>query len=149
MKTEHLLTAGFCCAAAISSVWAVQLYVAGPQYPEGLAFSEYSTIDHPLYRPPDMVRIEPDTFDGELITGSLPKRGNPTQSRRTSTSTYDIVGIYDQMAVVKNKQGKIWTLSEGSDLPEVGIVLKIEATEKHWILTGTHGVVATARAARN
>lgn len=149
MKTEHLFTAGFTCAAAISSIWALQLYFNGPQYPDALRFSEYSTIDHPLYRPADVVRIEPNDAYDDLITGSVSKTGSPTQSRRKSISRYDIVSIYDRMAVVRNKSGKIWTLSEGSELPDLGIVLKIESTENHWILTGTHGVVATTRANRN
>ncbi len=149
MKTEHLFTVGVTCAAAVSSVWALQLYVSGPQYPDTLKFSEYSTIDDPLYRPPDVIRVEPDGAYDDLITGSVSKAGNPTQSRRTSISKYDVVSVYDRMAVVKSKSGKIWTLSEGSELPELGIILKIESTENHWILTGTHGVVATTRANRN
>ncbi len=149
MKTEHLFTVGFTCAAAISSIWALQLYVNGPQYPDALRFNEYSTIDHPLYRPADVVRIEPNDAYDDLITGSVSKTGSPTQSRRKSISRYDIVSIYDRMAVVRNKSGKIWTLTEGSELPDLGIVLKIESTENHWILTGTHGVVATTRAKRN
>ncbi len=149
MKTEHLFTLGFTCAAAISSAWALQLYVSGPQYPDTLKFSEYSTIDHPLYRPADVVRIEPDGIYDDLVTGSISNPGNPTQIRRTPISKYDVVSIYDRMAVVRNKSGKIWTLSEGSELPDLGIILKIESTENHWILTGTHGVVATTRANRN
>lgn len=149
MNSERYMTVGFCCAAAVSSAWALHLYVAGPEYPEGIPFSDYSTIDHPLYRQPDVVRIGPEAFDGELITGSIPNRGNPTQAKRTTTSTYDVVGIYDGIAVVKNKLGKIWTLNEGANLPEVGIVLKIETTDQHWILTGTHGIVATARPKRD
>lgn len=149
MKAEQLLYAGFGCAALGSAVWAVQLFVSGPQYIESLAFNEYSTIDDPLYRPRDVVRIERQNYEGELITGSIRKSGNPSKAKRTKVSSYNIVGIYDQMAVVKHKSGKIWTLIPGSQLPEIGTVLKVEATKRHWILTGTHGVVATTRLEQN
>ena len=145
MRTEQYLFAGFACVAAVSATWAVSLYMSGPQYPETLAFNEYSTIDDPLYQPRDIVRIEQQNYDDELITGSISKPGNPTKVKRRNVSRYDIVGVYDQMAVVKGKSGKIWSLVPGAQLPEVGIILKVEATEKHWILTGTHGVVATIR----
>ncbi|MCP5075694.1 MAG: hypothetical protein GY947_20690 [Rhodobacteraceae bacterium] len=145
MKAEQLLYAGFACVALVSTAWALQLYVNGPQYPEALAFNEYSTIDDPLYRPRDIVRIEQQNYEGELITGSIPKPGNPSKAIRRNIPRYNIVGVYDQMAIVKSRSGKIWTLVPGAQLPEVGIVLKVEATEGHWILTGTHGVVATAR----
>ncbi len=146
MKVEHVLYAASSCAAAISAVWAVQLYMSGPQQLEGLAFNEYATIDDPLYRQPDKLHIEPQGFGDELITGSIPKLGNPTKAKRTHvTGGYDIVSVYDKMAVVKNRSGKIWTLVPGSELPEVGVILKIEATDKHWIVTGTHGIVATTR----
>ncbi len=144
MKAEQLLYAGFGCAALGSSFWAVQLYVSGPQYIESIAFSEYSTID-PLYRPRDILRIEQQNYEGELITGSVSKSGNPTTAKRERVPGYNIVSVYDQMAVVKDRSGKIWTLIPGSQHPEIGTVLKVEATKRHWILTGTHGVVATAR----
>ena len=146
MKVEHLLYAGSSCAAVLSSVWAVQLYLSGPQTLEGLAFNEYSTIDDPLYRQPDKLHIEQQSYEGELITGSISKPGNPTKGQRTDVSAgYDVVGIYDRMAVIKNKSGKIWTLIPGSELPDVGLILKIEATDEHWIVTGTNGIIATAR----
>ena len=149
MNTERYLYAGFTCVALASTAWALQLYVKGPQYPETLAFNEYSTIDDPLYRPRDILLIDRQSYEGELITGSISKPGNPTKARRKNISRYDIVGVYDQMAVVKNKAGKLWSLVPGAQLPEVGIVLKVEATKEHWILTGTHGIIATDRSEQN
>lgn len=147
MNVEQILYAGSSCVAVVSAAWAVQLYLNGPQYLEPLAFNQYSTIDDPLYRQPDKLHIEQQDFEGELITGSISKPGNPTKGKRADVSAgYDVVGIYDRMAVVKNKSGKIWTLIPGSELPDVGLVLKIEATDGHWIVTGTHGIIATMRA---
>lgn len=146
MKVEFVLYALSSCAAAVSAGWAVQLYLSGPQQIEPLAFNEYATIDDPLYRQPDKLHIEPQGFDGELITGSVSKPGNPTKANRSkATADYDVMGIYDRVAVVRNKSGKIWTLLPGSELPAVGLILKIEATDNHWIVTGTHGIVATTR----
>ncbi len=146
MNVEHLLYAGFSCLAVVTATWSINLFMSGPKYLEPLPFNEYSTIDDPLYRPADKLHIDPQNFDDELITGSISKRGNPTKAKRSDVSRgYNVVSVYDQMAVVKNMSGKIWTLVPGSELPELGIVLTIEATEDHWIVTGTHGVVATMR----
>ena len=150
MNTEHLLYAVFTGIAVVSATWSINLFMSGTQYIEPLAFNEYSKIDDPLYRPPDKLQINRQEFDGELITGAISKPGNPTKARPVDVSAgYDVVGFYDQMAVVKNKSGKIWTLVPGSELPGLGIVLKVEATDEHWIVTGTHGVVATMRAIEN
>ena len=147
MNMENLLYAGFSCLAVVSATWSINLFMSGPQLPETLPFNEYSTIDDPLYRPPDKLHIDQQEFDGELITGSISKPGNPTKAARADVSSrYDVLSVYDRMAVVKNKSGKIWTLVPGSELPELGIVLTIESTDAHWIVTGTHGVLLTARA---
>lgn len=147
MNMEHLLYTGFSCLAVVSATWSINLFMSGPQLPEPLPFNAYSTIDDPLYRPPDKLHVNPQDFDGELITGSISKPGNPTKVTRADISSgYDVVSVYDRMAVVKNKSGKIWTLVPGSELPELGIVLTIESTDAHWIVTGTHGVLATTRA---
>ena len=146
MNVEQLLYVGSGFAAVVSSAWCVHLFLNGPQYPEPLPFNEYAKIDDPLYVQPDKLHIDQQNFDGELITGSISKPGNPSKGKRKDVSAgYDVVGIYDRMAVVKNKSGKIWTLIPGSELPELGIILEIEATDEHWIVTGTHGVLATMR----
>ncbi len=147
MNLEHLLYVCFSCLAVVCASWSIHLFMSGPKTLQPLPFHEYSTIDDPLYRPPDKLHIDPLEVDDELTTGSISKTENPTKATRTNvSSSYNVVSVYDQMAVVKNKSGKIWTLVLGSELPELGIVLSIDATAEHWIVTGTHGVLATMRA---
>lgn len=148
MNVEHLLYACFSCLAVVCATWSINLFMSGPKTLQPLPFQEYSTIDDPLYRPPDKLHIDQQEVDEELITGSISTTGNPTKAARANvSSSYNVVSVYDQMAVVKNTSGKIWTLVPGSELPELGIVLSIDTTDAHWIVTGTHGVLATTRAA--
>ena len=147
MNVEHLLYACFSCLAVVCATWSVNLFMNGPQTLKPLPFHEYSTIDDPLYRPPDKIHIDPQNYDDELITGSISNSGNPTKAARADvSSSYDVMAVYDRMAVVKSKAGKVWTLVPGSELPELGIVLSIDATDEHWMVTGTHGVLTTMRA---
>ena len=147
MKSEHIIYAVSGCAAVVSAVWAIQLYLAGPQHLEAIAFSEYSTINDPLYRPKDIARFDDQQFDGELITGSVSKKAKRRKVARTRLSNYVIVGVFDQIAYVEDATGRIWTLVPGSVLPELGVVRSMEATERKWTLIGSRAVLTTPKKA--
>ncbi len=149
MKAEHLIIAGAGCAALASAYWAAQIYMSGPHQLEPIAFTEYSKIDDPLYRQKDIVYIGPPGFEGSLITGSIPQSGNPSKQDANQVSGYSVVNVYEDLAIIRDRSGKIWSLVPGSQAPEIGIVLQVEANAEFWTVTGTHGVVSTNRAKLN
>ena len=146
MQTERILYSVSLLAAAGIAYWATGLLITGKDYGDGIAFSEYSTITDPLFKNKDVVRIETLEADTELITGSVRSSDQSNWRAPLMVEGYRLMAVYDHIAVLQDKDAKIWTVSVNDDLPGVGRIRAVTEDGGRWVVITDGGVIFTPTA---
>ena len=141
MRIEHGLYAVSTLGALGIAYWVITLFWTQPDYPEGFAFSEYSTIKHPLFRERDFIRVDEVPADGELITGSIPPPQKVKRGAPSPPTGLHLLGVYDGVAIVGDEKGKVRAVVQDSKLPRLGKVLAIVKNQGRWELITENGLI--------
>lgn len=144
MNAERVLYSVSIAGALGIAYWATGLLISEPEYGEGIAFSEYSTISDPLFKSKDVVRIETLEADDELITGSVSRTDRSAWRAPRMASGYRIVAIYDRIAILEDKNSKIWAVSQDDQLPGAGRIREVTENDGRWIVITDRGLIVSS-----